>query len=54
MENIRQQIKTNEIIKVKNETKGFDFEMKHPLSGKSLDILLEGGKLNYTKNKLIK
>ena len=49
---IRDQIKAGETIKVINETKGTEIEMKHPAKGKSVDILLAGGKLNHTKKML--
>ena len=52
IENVREQIKAGEIVKVKNTTKGTEILMKHPAKGKSIDILLCGGQLNYTKKKL--
>jgi aconitate hydratase len=52
IENAKEQIRAGEIVKVKNVTGNFEFEMKHPVKGKSADILISGGQLNYTKKKL--
>jgi len=38
-------------IKVKNKTKGFDFETEMPLSDRERSMIIAGGLLNLTKNK---
>lgn len=47
-------IKLNKNITVKNITKNFSFEVKPILSDRQSKIILSGGLLNYTKNKLRK
>jgi len=39
------------VLKARNATKGFDFEVKHTLTGRQVDIILAGGRLAYTKEK---
>jgi aconitate hydratase len=36
-------------LSVKNKTKGYTFEVKHNLTDRQIEILLDGGMLNYTK-----
>ncbi|MBN2653264.1 MAG: aconitate hydratase [Spirochaetales bacterium] len=43
-------VKSGKNIVVRNNTQGFEFEVVHKIVGKDIDILLSGGKLNYTKN----
>lgn len=47
-------IKLNKNITVKNITKNFSFEVKPILSDRQSKIILSGGLLNYTKNKIRK
>ena len=49
--NIREAIGKGAALKVRNVTKGFDFEVKHTLTGRQIDIILAGGRLAYTKEK---
>lgn len=51
IENIVEQIKNSDTIKVENRTKGFIFNAKTNLSARQKDMLYAGGLLNYTKNK---
>lgn len=51
IENIAEQIKNGDIIKIENKTKGFTFNAKTSLSARQKDMLYAGGLLNYTKNK---
>ena len=37
-------------IKIKNLSKNFIFEATHDLSDRERNVILSGGKLNYTKN----
>jgi aconitate hydratase len=39
------------IVKVVNKTKGFDFDARHDLSERQIEIMLVGGMLNYIKLK---
>ena len=50
IENIAEQIKTSNKIKVTNVTKGFDFICDVNFSDRQKDMLYAGGLLNYTKN----
>ena len=49
MENVPEQIKSGEIIKATNKTKGFDFNVVLVASDRQKDMLYAGGLLNYTK-----
>jgi aconitate hydratase len=46
---IRSSLKESPTIIVKNKTKGSEFELRHDLSARQIDIMLAGGMLNYTK-----
>jgi aconitate hydratase len=48
---IREAIRKGNVLKARNVTKGFDFEVKHTLTGRQVDIILAGGRLAYTKEK---
>ena len=50
IENIANQIASNDVIKVTNVTKGFDFECSVSFSDRQKEMLYAGGLLNYTKN----
>ncbi len=50
IENIRQQL-SGDTIRVKDVTKGFEFDTTVSLSQRQREMLLAGGLLNYTKNK---
>lgn len=51
IKNIGEQIKSSNIIKVTNVTKGFDFDCSVSFSDRQKEMLYAGGLLNYTKNK---
>jgi len=51
-DNIRKQMKKNEGINIRNITKEFDFEVIHTLSGRQLQVLLDGGIINLFKKNL--
>jgi aconitate hydratase len=48
---IKSVIKSGEIMKVKNKTKGVEFEVDYNLSDRQKEIILAGGTLAYMKNK---
>ena len=50
IQNVADQIKAGDIIKIENKTKGFTFNAKVSLSERQKDMLYAGGLLNYTKN----
>jgi len=47
IENVRESIKKDNKLTVKNETKDFEFEVEHQLSGRQVEIMLVGGLINY-------
>lgn len=49
IENIRDQIKSGDILTVNNKSKGFEFKVTIALSDRQKEMILEGGLLNYTK-----
>ncbi|MEG1996740.1 MAG: aconitate hydratase, partial [Oscillospiraceae bacterium] len=52
IDNLRNKIKNGEQIVVKNLTKGIEIPTICELSGRSKDILLDGGLLNYTRQNI--
>ena len=48
---IREIIKKNDVLKVKDITKNFEFEVEYNLSDRQKEIILAGGTLAYMKNK---
>jgi aconitate hydratase len=52
MPDVRSQLKSGERILVKNLTTGKDIECKHDLSDREVDIVLTGGKLNFTRQEM--
>jgi aconitate hydratase len=50
--NIRSQMKSGQRVLVKNLTTGKEIECKHDLSPREVDIVLAGGKLNFTKQEM--
>ncbi len=48
---IREAIAKGTKVKARNATKGFEFEAKHNLTGRQIEIILAGGCLAYTKEK---
>ena len=51
IDNVPGTLRKGEELTVKNETQGFEFKAKYDLSSRQIDILCEGGLLNYTKNR---
>ncbi len=49
LENLHEALKNHYEITAKNLTKGFGFSLIHDLSNREAEIVLCGGKLNYTK-----
>jgi aconitate hydratase len=49
--NVREAIQKGTTLKARNVTKGFDFEVRHTLTGRQIEIILAGGRLAYTKEK---
>lgn len=49
--NLREALKNGNKISVRNRTKGLEFEVKHDLSRRQVDIILAGGSLAYVKVK---
>ena len=47
---VENQLKSGDVIKVTNKTKGFDFECTVNFSDRQKELLYAGGLLNYTKN----
>jgi len=44
-------IENGEVLKVKNNTKGIEFEVDYHLSDRQREIILAGGTLAYMKNR---
>ncbi|MGQ4875116.1 MAG: aconitate hydratase [Promethearchaeia archaeon] len=50
VKDIRELLKSNEkVFKIRNLTQKYDFEVEHDLSKREKEIILAGGKLNYTR-----
>lgn len=49
--NVRKIIEKGDILKVKDTTKNFEFEVEYKLSDRQKEIILAGGTLAYMKNK---
>lgn len=49
IENVKEQIESSSVIKVKNETKGYTFDVNVDLSERQKQMIYAGGLLNYTK-----
>ncbi len=48
---IREAIAKGSTVRARNVTKGFEFEARHALTGRQIEIILAGGRLAYTKEK---
>lgn len=46
---IRDEIKSGNLITIKNETQAYEFRAKHDLTPREVDIIFAGGLLNYTR-----
>ena len=46
---LKSALKSDDVIKVKNITKGIEYEVEAPLSKRQKDIIIAGGLLSYTK-----
>ena len=53
IEDIREQLKSDSDVVVKNISKGTEFRTKHTLSGRQLEALLDGGIINTFKKKKV-
>jgi len=49
--NIKTAIKNGGVLKVKNKTKGTEFEVEYNLSDRQREIIIAGGTLAYMKEK---
>ena len=49
--NVKEIIQNGKTLKVKNKTKGVEFEVDYNLSDRQREIILAGGTLAYMKNK---
>ncbi|MDD3231243.1 MAG: aconitate hydratase, partial [Oscillospiraceae bacterium] len=49
--NISEEIRDGQTVTVKDETKGFTFHAKAPLTDRQRSMILVGGLLNYTKQQ---
>jgi len=49
---IRKEIQNGTIITMRNKTKGAEIRLVHDVAGRNVEILLEGGRLNYTKKQV--
>ena len=49
IENVASQIRSHHEVEVKNLTKGTTILCKHDLSEREVEIVIAGGKLNYTR-----
>ncbi len=52
IENAPSAIRDSADVKAYNSSKGFEFILKHDLSDREVEIVIAGGKLNYTKAKM--
>jgi aconitate hydratase len=50
-DDIREQLKSGDVLTLKNITKGIDIDVRVSLSERQVEILLAGGLLNYTKQQ---
>lgn len=50
--NIRRAVRAGRSLAVENRTKGFAFHTHHDLSGRQVDVLLDGGLINWLKERL--
>ena len=48
---LREGVKSSKVLKAVNRTSGREFEIVHDLADRQLDIIVEGGLLNYTKSR---
>jgi aconitate hydratase len=46
---VREAIAKGATLKARNVTQGFEFDVRHVLTGRQIDIVLAGGRLAYTK-----
>ncbi|MDC7126642.1 MAG: aconitate hydratase [Spirochaetales bacterium] len=51
IENLRENVKNTKKLKAVNKTTGFEFEVEHDMADRQLEVILEGGLLNFTKNR---
>jgi len=51
IENLKEGIVNSKVLKAVNKTDGTEFEIIHDLVDRQLEIIIEGGLLNYTKSR---
>jgi aconitate hydratase len=51
IDNVVSSLRSGRNLTVANETQGFEIQAKYDLSSRQVDILCDGGLLNYTKNR---
>ncbi len=51
IDNVPSQLRAGKDLTVVNETQGYEFKATYDLSSRQVEILCEGGLLNYTKNR---
>lgn len=51
IENLKEGIKTSKVLKAVNTADGSEFKVVHDLVDRQLEIIIEGGLLNYTKSR---
>ena len=51
VDNFRDTIRNSHVLKAVNRRNGREFEIEHDLEDRQLEIILEGGLLNYTKSR---
>ncbi len=49
--NVHEALKHGPVISITNKTCGWEFEVRHDLTPRQIDIILAGGMLNYTKGR---
>jgi aconitate hydratase len=51
IDHIREAVQKGNVIKVQNETKGFEFSVQHTMSARQIEILLVGGIINHYRRE---
>ncbi len=51
IDNLRKNIQISKVLKAVNKTTGQEFEIVHDMADRQLEVILEGGLLNYTRNR---
>ncbi len=51
IDDLRKNIQKSKVLKAINKTTGQEFEIVHDMADRQLEVILEGGLLNYTRNR---